>query len=142
MPSPKVVYVGTSNGGSMYNFAGSLKEFLQQDVLDFSFIGGREVMSLKEDLTSPEFTFMPPKVIVWETLMGHQTISRINDEWKDSIEESGASERAVINLADSFSEFSIKGSDYYLYLNFSDLSITNFKVVTKYQYNTIDSFQV
>lgn len=137
--SPEVVLVGTSNSNPDRfhpNFEGSLKEFLETDILNAAITGGGFDDSILSYLASNDFQKSPPKLVIWE-IPGYygfrekESQKPVFDQLMPSITGNCASSALVstdpiplnankIPLFTKLGKVDLKGKDAYFDLEFSN----------------------
>jgi alginate biosynthesis protein AlgX len=159
---PEVVLVGTSYSKAErepgYNFDGFLKEALGLDVLNEAVTAGGPFTAIQNYLQSDGYLQHPPKYLIWEFLTPNegssmaspvyyrQIIPSISGVCDDSeiieISEGNLTglRTNLLNLLNKAQ--SIKGSDYFLYLELSNLTLVDFEISFQYQDDSVDSVPI
>lgn len=72
-PPPAITLLGTSNSSEdqKFNFAGSLRHYLEADIYNAAILGGGFGSSPTRYFASEEYHAHPPKIVVWEFLPQH-----------------------------------------------------------------------
>ena len=155
---PEVILWGSSNTTGNHAFAPFLKSFLNVDILNQSIGSGGVWSSVLEHFIHHEGNNYP-KLAIWA--FPYRSVGQLNliNNYRQVIPaiygvcETNNS-RQVVNLGQYndlnverlilFVEdhYEISGSGYYLYFNFSDLSIVNFGVFIQYKDTTLDKLRI
>jgi len=142
-PAPPITLVGTSNSAREdLNFAGFLEEATGLSVLNAAAVGGGPQAALEAYLRSDTFHESTPAFIVWEfaTLFDLPQDPRFYRQLIPSVE--GACTQAASTAAVSkpvngervvLFETAPEGATDFLYLEFSDLSLTAFELGLSYR---------
>jgi len=142
--APQIVLVGTSfslrDDSDQFNFVGSLSEQTGEDVLNAAVNGGGSFTAIQDYLGSEEFHTSPPKYLVWETSttfnapgqsLTSQLIGTIGGSCEGAaVLQSTSNGNAPLTL-DLASVLGASGPQYYLQLQFDDLSARNATVTFK-----------
>lgn len=147
-PIPQIVLTGTSfslNEKSSSNFAGSLKDALQADVLNLAISGGGITSSIMSYLNSQNFQDHPPKFLLWEVpsyypldhkklyrqlipaVSGRCTSQNAVAEFSTKLES--IKTPLFLNIADK----KISGDQYFIHLHFDHPVKDSFNIIFKYK---------
>lgn len=158
VPTPDIVLLGTSNSSpdpNVANFDGFLKEYTGADVENLALAGAGIDTSLMAYINSDEFKNKPAKIVLWE-VPGYYNINKMRgpvfmqappalagDCVSDPIAEAKdikLTERKF-KLFDNLIDKGIKGTDYYVSLQFSKPIKKFFKMTTNYErYSDMQKF--
>jgi alginate biosynthesis protein AlgX len=142
LPPAEVVLVGTSFSQPArepgFNFEGFLKEHLSLDVLNMAVPGGGMFASIYSYFPSHEFQEHKPRFLIWELSVQsskvffdegvyRQIIASLYGSCQGLLEESAELQPRLELLAND-DNLNIQGDDYYILLEFSDITLVNFEV--------------
>lgn len=142
-PAPPIALVGTSNSAREdLNFAGFLEQATGLTVLNASAVGGGPQAALESYLRSPTFWEAEPDFIVWEfatlfdlprdPIFYRQLIPSVRGACSAAT-GSAAVTKALAGTRVTLFEGARETRAAYLYLEFSDLSVTAFDLGIRYQ---------
>jgi alginate biosynthesis protein AlgX len=151
-PAPPIALVGTSNSAREdLNFAGFLEQETGLTVLNASAVGGGPQAALESYLRSPTFREAEPRFIVWEfatlfdlpedPIFYRQLIPSVRGACSAAA-SSAAVTKALAGTRMTLFEGVPETRAAYLYLEFSDLSLTAFDLGIRYRDGRSETVEV